>query len=300
MTPFFERINMINELYNCSLAQADLTSSDGQANLTKTVSSGDDAYQIALIRSCQYSGLLTKHVMLELENVPYVDLSQPWFDSNSSEALALIGRNFGIVSNITMNCYKLAFCAYFNQVLADNLQLENMFDFVEEGKWTWDAMFTMGELAVQDLDGDGKPTTKDCYGITYIEDVPEGLLNAGGVRYASLNSEGIPEITITTEENITKMQWLLSKFQDQNLSINLHRRSNQTQIDEVGMFMNRQSLFSLAGIYYAPQFRDMEDNLASSLSRNMTRVRNTEHLCSEMYFLSRLYRSPTPILKTQV
>ena len=256
----FDRMRSVSELYNCRLAQADLTSDEGKNALLKSVRAGDDAYQIALIRSCQYSTMLSEHSMLALDSVPNVDLSAPWYDGNSLAALALLGKNYGVVSNVTMNRYELTFCGYFNKVMAENLQLGSIYDIVRDGKWTWDAMFSLGKTAVQDLDNDGEATTADCFGITYINDIPEGLLNAGGVRYAELDGEGIPTMTCGKEENITKMQALFELFSDKNISINIHQRSKQAYIDEVGLFMNRQALFSLGGVYYAPQYRDMKDD----------------------------------------
>ena len=256
----FERQKKIEEEYNCVIVQMDYSSGDGQSKILKSVSAGDDAYQIAIVRSNQYSKLLSSGALMDITTVPYISLDKPWYDKNSLSALGLLNRTFGIVSNITMNSYKLIFCAYFNMNLMDDFGLGNMYEIVNGGKWTWDQMYDMGKIVAADLNSDGKYTTDDRYGFTYIIDDPEGLLNAGGVRYATLDADGIPQPTLNNEKTITMMQKLLDILSDTETSLNVHLRSDNTPRDEVGMFMNRQALFSLAGIYYAPQFRPMEDH----------------------------------------
>ncbi len=256
----FARQKKIEEEYGCVIVQMNYPSADGQSKLLKAAQSGDDAYQIAIVRSNQYSKLLSSGALMDITTVPYIDLEKPWYDKNSLSALGLLNRTFGIVSNITMNAYKLIFCAYFNMNMMDDYGLGNMYEIVNGGGWTWDQMYSMGKTVAADLNSDGKFTTDDRYGFTYISDVPEGLLNAADVRYASLDADGIPENTINTERNITVMQRLLDMLSDTETSLNIHKRSTNAFVDEVGMFMNKQALFALAGIYYAPQFRPMEDH----------------------------------------
>ena len=256
----FQRQKKIEEEYNCVIVQMDYASGDGQSNLLKAASAGDDAYQIAVVRSNQYSKLLSSGALMEIKNVPHIDLEKPWYDKNSLSALGLLNRTFGIVSNITMNSYKLIFCAYCNMNMMDDFGLGNIYEIVYGGKWTWDQMYGMGKTVSADLNSDGKYTTDDRYGFTYIIDDPEGLLNAAGVRYATLDSDGIPQPSLNNERTITLMQKLLDILVDKETSLNVHLRSDNTPRDEVGMFMNKQALFSLAGIYYAPQFRPMEDH----------------------------------------
>ena len=59
------------------------------------------------------------------------------------------------------------------------------------------------------------------------------------------------------------MQHIFDILSDTATSFNVHKRSpdpNITNKLETGMFTDGKTLISLAGIYYAPQFRDMKDD----------------------------------------
>ncbi|MGI6128015.1 MAG: hypothetical protein ACOYID_04745 [Eubacteriales bacterium] len=118
----------------------------------------------------------------------------------------------------------------------------------------------MSKAVAGDINGDGMYTVEDQYGMTWIVDVPEGLINAAGIRYGTLDSSGHLQITYDTEQAISTMQRVYDFISNTQLYFNVHMRSAQPFIDEVGMFASGRVLCSIAGVYYAPQFREMEDN----------------------------------------
>ncbi|MBE6723783.1 MAG: hypothetical protein E7576_01095 [Ruminococcaceae bacterium] len=159
-----------------------------------------------------------------------------------------------------MNSYLLAGAVYFNKQMIPDHDLEDPYELVNEGRWTWDRLFAMGDTVDADLNGDGKYTNADRYGMTYIDDSPEVLLAAAGVTFAELDSDGIPQVTLDTEENMTKIMRLSGLLQDTAVSFNCHARSSNASEDEVGIFMRGDALFSLGGLYYAPQMRTMDQD----------------------------------------
>ncbi len=257
----FNRMTAVNEKFNCKLVVADYPKhTEGVTALNNSIAAGDDAYQAALVRSFNFNSLLTSGGLTDLETVPNMDLDAPWYDKGAREALGLLNRCYGTVSDLSMQNYYVIFCTYFNKQLMADYKLGSIYDTIRAGKWTLDEMLRLGKNVAADLDGNGVYDNKDSYAFTYIYDDYEGLLNASGARYGELDRDGKITITYSTEPVLNKIMHLFDVLSDETASFNVHVRSTTPAVDEVGMFMNRQSLFSLAGIYYAPQFRDMKDD----------------------------------------
>ncbi len=255
----YERQKNIEERFNCVIEQLSYNNSDFN-QLLNAISAGEDAYQIALFRATHFNKLLTSGYLSALDTIPYLDLEADWYDTNSFETLRVLGRNLGIVSDITMTTNKMVGCTYFNQNMAEDYGIGDIYDLVDTGKWTWDALYSFGQLAASDLNNDGKFTIDDRFGFSYINDIPVCLLQSGGVTFATLDKDGIPTITFAEESNISKMEKLWNILADTATSYNVHQRSVNYNRDEVGIFIDGHALFTLAGIYYAPQFRDMKDD----------------------------------------
>ena len=258
-----KRRTEICDKYNCDILSSPVANpTDGTTALNTTIMAGENAYDIALIRSNMYNTQLTAGNLCDLELVPYIDITAEYYDTQSYDALAIMDRHYGIVSNLSMNPYLLIFCAYFNKVLIDDYNLDNVYELVRNGEWTIDKMYEMGK-AVASPDNSEGYDSEDVYGFTYVGDVSEGLVNAAGVQLARLAKDGTIELTYDNELSVTKMQHILDLLKDKNTSFNIHTRPKNgadTYVIEVGMFMQRKTLFSLAGIYYAPQFREMQDD----------------------------------------
>ncbi len=252
-----KRKTEVCDKYNCDIKAFPVSnSSEGNNQLNSTVMAGENAYDIALIRSNMYNTQLTAGNLCDLELVPYIDITAEYYDTQSYDALAIRNKHFGIVSNLSINPYLLIFCAYFNKVIIDEYNLENVYDLVREGRWTVDKMYEMGKAFATENNTENY-TEGDRYGFLYVSDVSEGIVNAAGVTLARTDRDGNIEMTYNTEASLTKILHILEIFMDKNTSFNLHARQGAGGND---MLFERNVLFNLAGIYYAPQFREMQDD----------------------------------------
>lgn len=250
----------MEQLFNCTLsAEVEPNSyDDGINHVINTVTAGDAAYDFVLMRAIQYNRLCLSGGFYMLSDVPHIDLTKPWWDSGFYDAVSILGKTYGAISDITINSYLLAADVYFNKDMIQDYGLDDPYTLVNEGKWTWDKMFEMADVVDQDLNGDGNYTNEDLFGITYIDDSPEALLTAANVTFAELDKDGIPQVTLYSENNMTKIMHLSDLLQDQAISFNCHARSPQANADEAGMLVRGATLFCLGGLYYAPEMRMMD------------------------------------------
>ena len=258
----FNRNVEMEQNFNCTISMTEEYGGSKKAydTVIQSVTAGDDEFTFALLRAQQYNALCLSNAFHEISDIPCIDFSKPWWDSKYADAVGIMGKKFGAISDITMNSYLLAGSIYFNKDMITDYALESPYTLVNEGNWTWDKLFAMADTVDMDLNGDGKYTNEDQYGITYIDDSPEVLLAASEVTFAELDADGIPQVTLYDENNMTKIMRLSALLQDTAISYNCHARSKVPSEDEAGMLVRGQTLFCLGGLYYAPEMRLMDQD----------------------------------------
>ncbi len=257
----YERAMHVMEEYGCTLVWAEYDQpAEGNDVLKRSVSAGDDEFDIALIRGTHYYNHVSTGALYDLQELPHVNLNAPYYDYASKNVTTLKGKTFGIVSDLSTARYQTVSCVFANLQLLQDYDLGNIYEIVRNGEWTFEKMFEMGANHEADLDGNGSYNNKDRYTVTYINNSIPSYILAAGAQFAHLTEDGY-ELTYDTEENVDKMMKVSSYFVDTSRSYYYHVRSSNPE-DEHNMFMQRNSLFHTGGIYHGSLFRTMEDDFA--------------------------------------
>lgn len=119
--------------------------------------------------------------LLNLKDIKTLDLSNPWWDPNVNDCM-----DFGGVQNIASG--DINYCddysinvIFFNKRLFEAYGIEEPYQLVRDGKWTFDKLCEMQNDAAVDLNGDGKYDENDEYGMvctmTYLSQMLIGFDN---------------------------------------------------------------------------------------------------------------------------
>ncbi len=258
----YSRNFAVEEKLNCiiTVTTGEETWQNGLQHL-QTVLAADCPYDVLMIRAKQYLSLMSAGYLTEIQNIPYLNLEEEWWDMKSYNALALNNKAYAICSDMTTNDDLNIFNIYFNKDMIEDQGLESPYDLVDEGKWTLDAMYQMGKQVAAHPDGPAVPDNgpQDIYGFGYIQDASVALLNAFNVKICSLNEEGVPEFTMKGDIPVSKMQKLFQVLEDTKTSINFHARRKETAtVEETQTFLEGRELFCIGGLYYANEMRTSE------------------------------------------
>jgi len=248
----------MDETFNCVIDSNRVANGAEITALTQMKSAGDTTYDFAFIRGNEFSSIITQGLVRDLTDVPVVNYENPWWDQKSFEQLSVLGHHFGVTSDLTVGDEMTAWVLFFNKGLIDEFNLESPYELVKNNEWVYEKFFAMAAVVAEDLNGDGVRDEEDRYGITHTRDTTVGMFNSSGVHFAKVNEEGIPEITCTDEESVTKMIYLLEGLYKQDVCFNAHIRSVKTNTGT--MFKNNQVLFMMSNIYNTVNLRDMEDD----------------------------------------
>jgi len=171
------------------------------SDFTAPIIAGDDAFQMASLHPNQMSSIILDGFLMPLESMPYLDLSQPWWMEDANLNLSYDGVLFtayGAATPVTLVADSPI--TFFNKDLAAELQVEDLYQVVREGRWTYAYFLNLINSVAVDLNGDGTMDTSDQYGLHIpIENQFYRFVWSLGGRYVTKDADGIPTMNLHSE-----------------------------------------------------------------------------------------------------
>lgn len=226
----------------------------GAKMIEKSVMAADNAYDASLMGAYDVSTLSYNNYLLDLStDVPYIDLSQPWWDQKANTDLAMMGKIFyttGDISTIDNDC---TFCILFNKSLLNRYDMEDPYEMVKNGTWTIDRLVSMASQISTDLNGDSKFDENDLYGFCIWQDSMMGMVNAAGEKFCSIDDNGDLILTLQTERSQTMLEKYMVLAYDRTKAYSLYHTGDNIE----NMFSNDQVLFYTRYLCIIKKYREM-------------------------------------------
>lgn len=155
------RNRTINEAFNCNVAQSNFGHYEGAAAaLRNAVMADDDIYDLCIIRALNFLSGITNQYFIDMNSLK-INFNNEWWNQNILSLLSLKGKNYGVVSDLTISDEKSIYCTYYNKKMVVDYNFENMNSVFSKGTWTYEKMFSMAKAVANDLNGDGIMDEKD-------------------------------------------------------------------------------------------------------------------------------------------
>lgn len=190
----YTRNLIIEERFNVKITQACLQNATSVAR--KSLTAGDTEYDVTMPYMNTAISLPQEGLFLDLNKVPYLALDNPWWDQRANENLKMNGKLFFTTGDISILDNECTMVMFFNKKLIGDYSLENPYELVKSNKWTLDKVFEMSSGITNDINGDGKLTKDDLWGLSCAGNAPHSFFFSSGERIASNNSEGKLELVI--------------------------------------------------------------------------------------------------------
>ncbi|MBP5236420.1 MAG: extracellular solute-binding protein, partial [Clostridia bacterium] len=166
---FYRNAFVADTLNLKEIKQVTAGGSDGiQEKVNLMVSSGDQSYDIVAASVAYGTPMINQGLMYNLyanEIDNYLDSEKPWWAQYWIEQAEMGDRLYCITGAPALSLTRMMFVMYYNKDLGDDLQLENMYDVVEEGRWTIDYLSELISPIYTSLNGDDVRDTDDQYGL---------------------------------------------------------------------------------------------------------------------------------------
>ncbi len=258
----FNRLVAVGEKLNISIVTQEAASAGSDAGyneISQDVTAGTSSFDLATACGYATSKLSMNNFLVDMTTVPYIDLSAEWWDQVANEDLRILDQLFYTTGDITVSDNDATYCIMFNKNLITDYAMENPYEMVEKGTWTVDKFIEMASAVSMDLNGDGVFDTNDRYGALIWDDTMMGVVNCSGEKCASVNAEGLIELTLNSEKTINILDKFYSFAQQKEIAY-AYQRANWNDSLLVTMFSGDQSLFLTQLIQLVPKMREMDSD----------------------------------------
>ncbi|MGM9624748.1 MAG: hypothetical protein ACI3XM_03470, partial [Eubacteriales bacterium] len=152
----YERNMAIEEQLNVSLNYVDTGVESGVVGteIRKVLMAGDTTYDLYSVIQWNSSSLALEHCFLNVSDLPYLDLDQPWWSQQYMDSLSIGNDNmYFLAGDISLDMIRCIASMYFNKNLFASLydSSDLLYQEVLEGTWTFDKMLAYSEEAYKDI-----------------------------------------------------------------------------------------------------------------------------------------------------
>ena len=257
----YERNEMVSERLNIVLepirAEGWETYNNAIASLRASIMAADGAYDIVAGWSARIPSLSLEGLLLDVNELPHLNLTQPWWNASAVEELQIANKLYFVTGNIAKTMTSAMFVFAFNQKLATDYEVENLYDVVKEKRWTIDYVYDLSSALYMDTDGDGAATVTDSYGlITSTINDADSFLQGFRVSMVSRDENGLPVLDVD-EERMTAIVDKVYNLMWNNPACRAHT-SGYTERE---IFVEGRALLVTAAMEnIASTFAEMEDD----------------------------------------
>lgn len=253
----FERNEYLNKTYNIKLEQYQ-TSKDTLSELKTEVTANTGTFQAAMTHFENGATLGRQGMLIDLYTLPYIDVSQPWWDQSGVEELEVMGSLYQATGDITVIDNDATWVLFFNKQLREDLGYDNIYDLVREDKWNFDTFFNMVSTAYLDVNGDSKMSYQDDrFGLITSDQSAYGLLYAAGVELVTTDDEEVFKITSDTEYISGVIDSAATVMADNNITFITGREGTDANSIRVA-FQEGKGLFYGEVMQCATRMRDSD------------------------------------------
>lgn len=242
----------------------DIASSSGTWNLssparTSIMAASDDFDMIAGAPSDVVKNLAPDGLLMDLSDIPYIDLEKPWYDQNSIEQMSIGGKVFCATGSMLIMDDDATLVVLFNKKLATDYKLPDLYELVNSGKWTIDVMNKYAIDVSADLNSDGVMGEDDQYGLTSEPLNTYACMVAAGIQLVTKKGDEL-SFNTSSERFIDAFTKSVKLNRDYKICMHAEKLTHADNYAEVidPAFMADRILFNMAGLVRVSHFRAME------------------------------------------
>ena len=195
--------------------------------------------------------------------LPIVDLEaddRPWYNQSMNESITIDG--VGLFCYTALDNYPSGGCLFFNKQIITELDLDDPYAMVDDGTWTMDAVYKMGQEAILDIDGNGKYAVGDRFAFISEWDTLSMLAYTGTGTMLVEMVDGIP--TVSQNERLIEAFSKLQEYAGQPGffldTFNQFGWAESSRTEGINLFAAGQSLFIVGSTNTLTKLGDMKDD----------------------------------------
>ena len=253
----YRRNTAVEERFNVSIKWLECEENDYISRFTSSVMASEDSFQFAAIHVIQSGTLANRGLLADLNTIPNIDLSNPWWNQNAVESLTVNGKTYISQNDIptyTVICNN--HIMYFNRSLAEEYNIGDLYGLIRDGGWTLDRLYEYAGMVSSDLNGDSVMDKNDLWGLITTTGSTSIFLPSCNQAIMETGSDGLPALCLNT----SKTAEIVGKIYRLCVGNEFTLMNNITfEVEYCKLFADSHSLFYNGYVADMNMMRDMED-----------------------------------------
>ena len=266
-----EVIEYIEEAYNCKINGVMTSTKTVPEIMKEQVLGGGNEYQICFTSLSATAPLVSEGILQELNAVPTINLSDPWWDQNAVKDLSIGNKVYFTLGDINTYDDQGTWCMLFNKNMKEKFGItEDFYQLARDGAWTFDkfAEICTSYDITSNSNGDGVLDEKDTWAFgTETYNIYVHVV-AGGQKITKKDNNDLPYICLQNEKEATYsiLADVLDFYNNQDIVMVAdappYTNKGFPNVWEATVhkaFVDGRQLFYMCGLIHAASFRVMED-----------------------------------------
>jgi len=227
-------------------------------SIKTSVMAGDGAYDLVNAVILCVLPTAVEGLFIDVNELDWVDLDKPWWVQNMYDDLAVGNKLFCFVGDSSLSLYKDLSVIYFNKKLAEDYSIEDPYQLVRNGSWTFDKFYSLFKQVSGDLNGDGAFThTDDLFGFVFHAVPMRAFQTSTEFTVVDFDENDNPYIVDLSERDATTFTKLFDMIQS---SDNIWGENVVDHVNINNVFTSDRTLFLAQFLYTTEALRDMESD----------------------------------------
>ena len=258
----FTRNTAIEERFNITICEEGGATASPDGQVHDSVVAGEDLYDLLILGGKTCGNLAALQYLLDLKNIPYMDLTNPWYDQSANASLSIGNKLFMTSGDFTIKDNDATWGVLFSKTLASNLIKENLYSLVSDGDWTLDKMKEYCSIAYVDLNGDGTYDPDDQWALVGEAWNTMAFVEGSGSKIVEKDENDLPYISADGETFYDSFRKAMALNADESHTMIADRfLSNFGDVWSECInkaFLEDRALFYCGGMNRVTMLRDME------------------------------------------
>ena len=191
------------ERLNCKIVSEQADASDIKQLLEKTHFADEDVYQVV---GFTVAGALDLALGGYFRNINalennYIDFDAPWWSRQFLDEVSANDNIYVLAGSLSLSMTRSIHATFFNKRIAEEQKVENLYDVVNDGRWTIDYQTQLVSDMYRDVNGDDVRDKEDEYGFCSPKYwSTDAYFSAFDIDILSKNDDGEFEFTLNEEK----------------------------------------------------------------------------------------------------
>ncbi len=254
----YKRDLTVSERFNVKFKETLSTAAYCCTDVRKEILAGEDSYDVIFTNDMNAYYFVQENLIYNYDELQYIDLTKPYWDQSLLKYTTINNKSYYAFGDFDVTFFDFTHVLIFNKQMVQDNSLEDPFQLVKNGTWTFDKMAKMMSTVKSELDGDGVMTAADLNGyISVAKQVLPNFWISGGELTIKKDSDDLPYFAaINNERFINILNKVFEIMWDQGAWCQTNASGNLWSETE-NIFNNNKTLFADETFFYLAALRNM-------------------------------------------